>query len=186
MMKLAEEAVKNPGLLKPDLIEWLLSPSSQRSGAFFFFLGRSDEGLTFHKDIEALGQRPDGAGAFSAYWSGWAKRDRDTAERHLDELACSNAVTGDAIVQATAWLGAGQAAIDRVRVQIQIGRVDPEYVARMLMVGQFMKSLTEVQFEQLLKAIAGETFKHAAATVIMLDMWIYFGRSLRLDFGHFE
>ena len=44
LIKLADEAVKNPSLLTPDLVEWLLSSLSQRSRAFFYFLGNADKG----------------------------------------------------------------------------------------------------------------------------------------------
>jgi hypothetical protein len=172
LMKLAGEAIENPDLLHADLMEWLLSPSSQRSHVFFFFLGRSDDTLIFRERIESLAQRSDGASAFAAYWGGWAKRDPEVAEKWLDQLVTSNTVTGEAIVQATGWLGASQAAIDRVRGQIETGHIHPDYVARVLGGGRFLKQLTEDQFEQLLKAIAGETFEHGAAAVDMLRMWI--------------
>jgi hypothetical protein len=58
-MKLAGEAVEKPELLNVDLSEWLLSPSSQRSHVFFFWLGRGDEALIFRERIEALTQHHD-------------------------------------------------------------------------------------------------------------------------------
>jgi hypothetical protein len=47
------------------------------------------------------------------------------------------------------------------------------------MARQFIQGLTEDQFEQLLKAVAGTTFNHGAAAVDMLDMWLYFARPLQ-------
>jgi hypothetical protein len=73
LTKLADEAVKSPGLLTTNLVEWLLSPSSPRGSAFFCFLGNVDVWLIFRERIEALGRRPEAAEAFSAYWVGWAK-----------------------------------------------------------------------------------------------------------------
>src|SRR5262249_8062009 len=68
LTKLADEVVKSPSLLSPDLVEWLLFSPSQRTDAFFCFLGMRDEGSIFRECIEALGRRPDGAKTFSAYW----------------------------------------------------------------------------------------------------------------------
>jgi len=179
LIKLADEAVKNPSLLTPDLVEWLLSPSSLRGRAFFYFLGNVDAGLIFHKRLEALGRQPEAAEAFSAYWVGWGKRDQEAAESRLDQLSSAYAVTGKAIVLASVWLGASQAAVARVKAQIQAGCVDPEDIARTLVVRQFMQGLTEDQFEQLLKGVAGTTFSHGAAAVDMLGMWLHFTRPLQ-------
>jgi hypothetical protein len=179
LKKLAGEAFENPDLLNADLIAWLLSPSSQKSYVFFFLLGRGDEALIFRERIEVLAQRLDGARAFAAYWGGWSERDPEAAEERLDQLATSYAVTADALIQATAWLGGSQAAIDRAIKQIQAGRVHPEYVARELSVGKFLKQLTEDQLVQLLKAIVGESFEHGASAVDMLRTWILFDKPLR-------
>ena len=135
--------------------------------------------MIFRERIEALAQRPDGASPFGAYWGGWGKRDPEAVEKRLDQLATSNAVAGEAIVQATGWLGTSKAAIDRVRGQIETGRVHPEYIARQLGIGRFLKPLTDDQFEQLLKAIVGETFEHGAAAVDMLRMWILFDKPVQ-------
>ena len=145
LIKLADEAVKQPGLLTTDLVAWLLSPSSPRCSAFFHFLGKIDAGLMFRERMEALGKRPEAAEAFSAYWVGWGKRDREAAESRLDQLSSAHAVTGKAIVLATVWLGASQAAVDRVKAQIQASCVDPEDIARTLVVRQFMQGLTKDQ-----------------------------------------
>jgi hypothetical protein len=176
--KLAEEASKNASLLNTDLIEWLLSRSSPKADTFFFLLGNSEEGLIFHEQIEALGKRADGANAFSAYWGGWAKRDRRAAEDRLERLARSHAVTGAAIILATGWFEASQAAIDRIRGQIQAGRVDPKYAGRVIMTGQWLKELTEKQFEQLLRSVVGDSLEHGAIAVDMLILWCDYGRSL--------
>jgi len=179
LSKLADEAVRNPSLLNPDLVEWLLSPSCLRGHAFVWFLRNIDAGLIFRECMEALGRRPEATEAFSAYWGGWVKRDQEAAESRLDQLSSAHAVTGKAIVLASVRLGASQAAVDRVKTQIQAGCVDPEDIARLLMVRQFMQGLTENQFEQLLKAVAGTTFKHGVAAVDMLGMWLYFERPLQ-------
>jgi hypothetical protein len=163
-------------------VEWLLS--SPRSNAFFFFLGTSDEGFIFRECIEALGHRPDGADAFSAYWSGWAKRDQDAAEKRLDQLTSSHAVTGAAIVLVTVSLGIHQGAISRIIDQIQAGRVDPEYAGRMLLSGK-LAELTENQFEQLIKAVAGDNFEHGITVIRMLTLWSHFGKPLQGSLANF-
>jgi hypothetical protein len=182
--KLADEVVKNPSLLNPDLVEWLLSSLSQRTDAFFFFLGTSDAGLIFRECIEALGSRPDGAGVFSAYWGGWAKRDHNTAEKRLDQLTSSHAVTGTAIVLGTVSLGIHQGAISRIIAQIQAGRVDPEYAGRVIL-AKWFEELTENQFEQLIKAVAGDNFEHGATVVDMLNHWSYCGRPMQGSLANF-
>jgi hypothetical protein len=179
LSKLADEAVRNPSLLTTDLVEWLLSPSCLRGHAFVGFLGHIDARLIFRERMEALGRRPEAAKAFSAYWVGWAKRDQEAAESCLDQLSSLHAVTGKAVVLATVGLGASQTAVDRVKTQLRAGCIDPEDIPRLLMVRQFMQGLTEDQFEQLLKAVAGTTFNHGAAAVDMLGMWLYFARPLQ-------
>jgi hypothetical protein len=69
--------------------------------------------------------------------------------------------------------------VDRIKTQIQASCVDPEDVARLLMVRQFMQALTEDQFERLLKAVAGTTFNHGVAAVDMLGTWLHFARPLQ-------
>jgi hypothetical protein len=179
LKKLASEAVEKPDLLDADLLVWLLSPSSQRSHIFFFWLGHDDGMLIFRERIESLAQRFNGAPAFAAYWGGWAARDLEAAEHRLDQLATSNAATAEALVQATAWLGGNQAAIVRMIKQIEARRVHPEYVARELRVGGFLKPLTEDQVLQLLTAIAGVTFEHGASAVDILRTWILFEKPLQ-------
>jgi hypothetical protein len=184
LTKLADEVVENPSLLSLDLVEWLLSSPSQRTDAFFFFLGASDEGLFFRECIEALGSRPDGAGAFSAYWSGWAQRDQNAAEKRLDQLTSSNAVTGVAIVLGTVSLGIHQGALSRIIAQIHAGRVDPEYAGRVV-VGKWLEKLTENQFEELIRAVAGDNFEHGASVVDMLHRWSYAGKPLQGNLASF-
>ncbi len=184
LTKLADEVVENPSLLSLDLVEWLLSSSSQRADAFFFFLGTSDEGFIFRECIEALGHRPDGAGAFSAYWSGWAQRDQNAAEKRLDQLTSSNAVTGAAVVLGTVGLGIHQGAISRIIAQIHAGRVDPEYAGRVIS-GKWLEKLTENQFEQLIRAVVGDNFEHGAPVVDMLNLWSHFGKPLQGSLANF-
>jgi hypothetical protein len=185
LQKLADEAVRDPHLLNTDMVEWLLSPSAQRSNSFFLFLGNRDEGLIFRERIEDLGQRPDGAGAFSSYWGGWARRDREAAEQRLDQLAGLNAVTGAAVVRATDWLRVDQTAVNRVKTQIQTGRVDPEYVGRVLSTSRWIEKLTDTQFEELLQTIAGHTFAHVATAIDILSAWVHHNRPLRTTLADF-
>jgi hypothetical protein len=184
LTKLADEAVENPSLLSPDLVEWLLSPSSQKADAFFFFLGTSDEGFIFRECIETLGKRPDGAGAFSAYWSGWAQRDQNAAEERLDQLTSSNAVTGGAIVLGTVSLGIHQGGISRIIAQIHAGRVDPEYAGRVIS-GKWLEKLTGNQFEELIRAVAGDIFEHGATVVDMLHLWSHCGKPVQGSLANF-
>jgi hypothetical protein len=185
LSKLAEEAVENPSLLNMDLVKWLLSRVSIKSRSFFFLLGNVDEGLVFHDCIEELGNRPDGSEAFSAYWGGWAKRDRKTAEERLERLAGSSAVTGEAIILATGWFDPSQSAIDRIRAQIQAGRVDPEYAGQVVLTSRWVDALTENQFEQLLEAVVGDAVEHAAAALDMLNLWLDCGRPLQGSLADF-
>lgn len=181
---LAEEAVKNAHLLSSQVISWLVSDSAQKSHTFFFYLGLKDTNGLFLRAIEDLGQQPLGSMAFSAYWGGWARRDRRSAEEHLEELATSNAVTGQAIVQAIGWIGASQAAVDMIKAQLKAGRVDALVAGRILR-GPWIKDLTSDQFEELLKAIAGDQFENASAAVHMVGSWLRYKRSLDDGLGDF-
>jgi len=185
LKKLAEEAVKNPDLLSTELIEWLLSPAAERPDGFFFFLGKCDEGTTFRELVEQLEQRGNGTRLFAAYWRGWAEADYSGASRRLDELVAINLVTGDAIVFATTYLGVSPQAVERMKAQIQAKRIAPVSVRAALLVGQWMKQLTEEQFGQLLKQITGETFEHASVAIDLFGSWIHNERSLQGDLAHF-
>ncbi len=185
LVRLANEAARDPSLLNAELVEWLLSPLAQRSEVFFFFLGERDERQIFRKQMEIVGQQPEGARVFSAYWDGWAKRDQKAAEERLEELASSKTVTGDAIVQATAKLGVDQTAVDRMKTQIQTGRVDPQHAGWIILAHRWLEKLTEEPFEQLLQVIAGEAFEHAATVIDMLSNWIYLDRPLQGSLADF-
>lgn len=165
---LAQETLGNPGLLNDELMKWLASPSAQRSNAFFFHLGQHDVQAVFRQTIEELGQRPEGNNAFAHYWRGWSERDRESAENRLEELAASNSVTGAAVIQATAWLKPNQATVDRVKAQVQAGRVEPDFVERLLGVGSWIDGLNPNQFEDLIRVIAGSHLEHAPVAVDML------------------
>lgn len=166
--ELAKEAIGNPCLLNDELMKWLASSSAQRSNAFFFPLGQYDTKAIFRHTIEELGQRPEGNNAFAHYWRGWAERDRASAENRLEQLAASNSVTGAAVIQATAWLDSNQAAVDRIKAQVQAGRVEPDFVERILGMGSWINGLKPNQFEDLIRAIAGSNLEHAAVAAEML------------------
>jgi hypothetical protein len=185
LMRLAEEAVREPGLLTTKLVDWLLAPAAQRSSIFFSLLGSKDENLIFQERIEEIGQRSEGTNAFAAYWSNWAIRDGEAAERRLDELASLNAVTGDAIVQATVNIRVSQRAVDRVSTQVRTGRALPERTGGLILASLWREHLTGDQFERLLKVIAGETFEYAATAIGMLSRWMHSGRSLQGSLADF-
>jgi hypothetical protein len=182
--KLAEEVVKNPHLLSSQVISWLVSDSAQKSHTFFFYLGLKDTNGLFLHLIEEVGQKLVGSVAFSAYWGGWARRDRRSAEEHLEELSASNAVTGKAIVQAIAWIGASQSAVDMIKTQLKARRVDAFITGRLLR-GPWIKDLTSDQFEELLKAIAGDQFENASTAVHMVGSWLHYKHSLHDGLGNF-
>src|SRR5262249_2095346 len=75
--------------------------------------------------------------------------------------------------------GGSQLAVDRVKRQIQTGRVASEHAARALSVGTWLEGLTEDQFAQLLQAIAGANMVHAPAAIEMLSTWVEQGRPLQ-------
>ncbi len=179
--KLAQNVVKNPGLLTSDLMTWLVSPSGQKAHVFFYHLGAIDTGGIFRQQIEQLGQCSEGTSAFSAYCGGWAQRDRPAAEAWLDQLARTNAVAGEAIVSATRQIGPSQAAVDRVVGQLKLKRVAPQYVASELWFRRWLEGLSEAQFARLLTAIAGDEFEQGTATLRMLGMWRHLGRPVQGD-----
>ena len=172
LKRLAEEAVKNPALLDNRVVEWLLSPSAQRSKIFFFQLGHLDTQDACRQLIEQIGQRPEGNNAFASYWGGFARRDPKIAERRLDELAASDRITATAIIQATGWLKGSQAGVDRLKNQIRAGRITPERVEGILGIGPWMDITTNL-FEKLLRTIAGDDFKHASVAIHMLVTRLY-------------
>lgn len=182
--KLAEEVVKNPHLLSSQVISWLLSDSAQKSHTFFFYLGLKDTNGLFLHLIEEVGQKLVGSVAFSAYWGGWAQRDRRSADEHLEELTTSNVVTGQAIVQAIVWIGASKAAVEMIKAQLKAGRIDALVAGRLLQ-GPWIKDLTSDQFEELLKAIAGDQFENASTAVHMLGSWLHYKHSLDDGLGNF-
>lgn len=49
----------------------------------------------------------------------------------------------------------------------------------MVLTSRWVKDLTEDQFEQLLRTIAGETFERGAAAVEMLSLWIELDKPLQ-------
>jgi hypothetical protein len=173
--KLAAEAVGKPEALTEDLIQWLLSPAAERAHLFFYHLGRNDELFVYRSRMECLGQAENGARAFSAYIGGWASRDRCSAESRLDQLADSNIVTGESILQATSWIGASASTVSRIVGQIQSGRISHVQLASSSF---WIKDLSEEDFERLLRAVAGSGLEHAMSAVRIFGTWIHFRRVL--------
>lgn len=185
LKQLAEQVKIDPSLLSANLVEWLLSAAAERAEQFFFFLGKYEGRSAVSEIIEEIGQKQDGANLFAAYWKGWGEIDYSEASRRLDELTTMNLVTGDAIVFATTYLGASPQAVERVKAQIQAKRIAPASVRAALLVGQWVKQLTEEQFGQLLKHITGENFEYASVAIDLLSSWVHNERPLRGDLAHF-
>lgn len=185
MVKMAKEAVENPPFLDVATITWLLTPEAEKSHTFFFFLGKQDSKLTFKSQIESLGQKPEGAHAFSAYWAGWAEWDRKAAEARLEELSHSQKLSGLAILQITVRLGANEAAVVRIKQGIETGLIDPEYAARVLQMGGWLKDLTPAQFEILLKTIVGKNFEYATGVIELIGMWLHLKQPLEQNLTDF-
>jgi len=183
--KLAEEAVSKKELLDFEVIKWLISPSAQRAYSFFFSLGEMDERQIFLGLIEDLGKSSSGIGAFSAYWGGWAKKDSTAAEIRLDHLSKSMEVRGKAVILATSVLEASASAVNCVREQIQGGCVEPQFVADTLQLGRWLQGLTEDEFLELVRVIAGSSFEHAGSVVRMLSSWARLKRPLQGDLADF-
>lgn len=181
--KLAKEAIEKPDLLSKDLVDWLLCPSAQRAFSFFFSLGLQDRDGAFLSSIEEIGRLPEGAWAFGAYWGGWAKRDQAAAEARLDSLAIGNEITGQAVVRASSYLGAGLRGVRRVIEQIEARRVDPPYAAPVMR--GWVDGLSEDEFLLLLKSVARPDFEHGASALGLLGWWACRKRPVRGDLAAF-
>ncbi len=182
LKKLAEQAVKKPGLLTDSLLKWLLSPRASKSHYFFPHLGREDRDKLFLGIIEELGKDPAKSRFFASYWQGWAERDREGAEARLDELIRLKAVSSEAIVDATSFIEPGSKnAVDRTCEMIVSGRVDAAYAGHTLAHPRWLTGLDVSEFEKLLGAVAGDNLEHAGAAIVMLYYWLYTGKQLAGD-----
>jgi len=181
---LAKEAINKPQLLNRQVKDWLLSDSARKSHTYFFYLGLRDTESVLRDAIEQLGHQSEGRVAFSAYWGGWASRDQEAAEARLEELATLNKVTGQAIIQATSSIKASPAALERIKAQIKADRIEPSLAGRLLM-GRWTYDLEPVQFEDLLKAVAGDQLENASTAIHMLMMYRHLERSLDGCLGEF-
>ena len=177
--KLAKEVIEQPEILNGELIEWLLSPSAQKSHYFFNFLGEIDTHSIYLKKMEELTLFGNGTPAFSLYCWGWMGRDKKSAEEYLEQLSKADKISGAAIVQATLMGEANQKAVNRVESQIKRGCVDPQTFAQLLFNSGWLKNIKMDQFENLLIAIAGENFEHSSVLINIFHSWLYEKRDFK-------
>ena len=87
--ELAEQAVKDPALLTPEL-EWLMTTEAQNGYAFGYALGKLDEGFhilqSLYTALYAGGQSSSGY-TLGGYFTAFREHDEELWERELDILA---------------------------------------------------------------------------------------------------
>jgi len=165
---LAREAAQSPQILTPGLIQWLLTASAHGARRFFHTLGQEDHALHFQNMFESLGTNAMGSRAFAPYFSGWAKRDLQEAERRLDQLAELHAVSATSLLETTSWLNPTPRGLKRIK---QVAPEDPEYTAAIL--GRWIDQIDPREFKDLLQIIAGTNYEQASAAVDLLGSWMH-------------
>ncbi len=183
--KLAAEAINNPAILTPELLDWLCSSGAQSAESFFWFLGKLDESGIFQEKIEELGSRDDEAVVFSSYFRGWGQRDAEAARCRLAELVDLDRLTPRANLYTTHALGGDASAVKRIIELLRQGSVESSLVAKTLSVGRWIEPLKPEDFLGLLQAIARPDFEHGVAAIKLLGMWAYLGKAIEGNLAHF-
>jgi hypothetical protein len=178
--RLAKETIRRSSLLTDDLISWLLSANAQNAHTYFFELGKEDSEGHLRSKIEELGSRVDGVRAFSAFWGGWSRHNRAEAESRLVFLAASNAILGDAIAWAAAYIGPSDAILGMLKEKLLESYIGPEVVSGILY-GDWIRNLSEEQFLRLSEVIAGPQLENAALALDVIGRWIDENRVLERE-----
>jgi hypothetical protein len=145
--RLAEETAADPTTLTPHLVEWLISDKATKAQTFFHYLGLHDNDGTHRPLVVEIGQRPEAAHVFSAYWLGWYHRDGPGAESALDELIRNgDEMATSALVFATVALGPSEVGVERLRYLQSTRDADPGFTARVLSTSRWLHDLTDEQF----------------------------------------
>lgn len=181
----AQELLQNPSELTDELMGWLCSDQAQKAHVLFWWLGKQDKNRTFISQMEAAGGNQQGAIAFSSYFGGIAKVDPAFVRRRLDELTDAGDVCGAALVRATSYLPANEAAVQRVEELIASERVSPVFAEGVLMCGRWVDPLTPTQFLRLLRAIRKDETENVGAVVDFIGMWLHMGKPLKGDLAEF-
>jgi hypothetical protein len=183
--KLAVEAIEQPVKLTDGLVVWLCTRDAQKAHMFAWWLGKLDQRRFWCERVERCGTSDEGAGVFASYFGGIAQHDRAFASQRLDELEASGTVTGAAIVGATGHLGGDGAGVARTVRLLSTARVDPDATARILSSGGWTASVTQEEYLNLVRAIAGQGLDHAMAVIDFFGMWLYQGKQIQGDLADF-
>ena len=167
---LAEEAIRSPECLTPDLIEWLCSSEAVKAHQFCRWLGQFDQGGKWSQIFERLGTQKHGIYAFAAYLGGRGSIAPQFTNQRIDELI--PVVLPEAIVLSHQYFQGDATSITRLINLINEGRADPVLVERVLRYSRFTRSLSPDDYVRLLQAIAGPQFENAASAIGSLSIWI--------------
>lgn len=169
--KLAKETVSQPLLLTDDLISWLLSVKARNSHMFFSELGKEDFEGRLRTKMEELGAKIEGDRAFSAYWGGWSRRSRTEAERRLEFLAASNALSANAVTLAAAYMGPSEKILRMLEEKVSGLYITPDLLSGILY-GDWIRNPSAEQFYRIVSVIAGPTLENAALAIDIIGRWI--------------
>ncbi|WP_414618915.1 CHAT domain-containing protein [Calothrix sp. CCY 0018] len=181
---LAKEVIEKPEILSDELLGWLCSAEAQGDD-FCFCLGNVDSERKWLPKIEEIGTKDKGEFVFSAYFGGLGKVNRSFVSERLDQLTKAYDVKGEAIVNATKYIGGDLAGVERVEKLIHEKRVHRIYVERVLSTGRWFHRLTSNDCLRLLKAIAGLELENVAAVIDFVFMWLHNQQSLESELAEF-
>ncbi|HRX00574.1 MAG TPA: hypothetical protein P5280_13860, partial [Cyclobacteriaceae bacterium] len=178
IQNLAKEAIDNPPILTSELFGWLCSSEAKKAREFFFELGKLDFEKHWIEEVERLAKTGQGGVAIPGYYGGLSKVDPVFISNRLDTLVDEGLISPEIIIQSTRYFQGNLAGVNRAEKLITEKRIDPINVVRTLGMGGWISTLSDDEFLQLLKAIAGTEIRYAMAIVDLFGMWLHHEREI--------
>lgn len=174
LAELAESVCREPSLLTPALLEWLVSSEAEHGPRFFLTLGKLDsgqrlQGIFIDRVSSAGGQR-----AFGFYLAGKAQNDRSAAEDLLDTLRTDDASFARAALVAISLIPGDERSVRRLLELTAKKTVRPDEALGIVRYGGWIRSLDVEDVIRLICGLDDGSPEVTAGLVDLLGDWILY------------
>ena len=172
--ELARDACAEPSPLDDDSIEWLLSVKAQRAGEFWTDLGKHDTSRHWAARVGELAQEDRGANVLQSYLFGWRERDAASASAWFRNLADSGRISPTAVLVGAVVAEDADEVAARIARLLATQAVEPQLVAGLLQMRDWLERVSEKQLLCVLAKIAGPTFERAGLVPELMEFRFHF------------